>query len=227
MSDPVLSRNDAVQLAIIDFRAFAQAIRDLPPGVDLGSYTAIAHFQSIIGWHALTESERNSLDDYISAAHEDCRLPIDARNPISSSALRQRVALIHDFRLMNRVIGASRAGHVKEVFGDPVVLTIVLQNVNFKAKRWHKFPETRRGAGAPIYCMLDCCQSCETHIKTGLRRCSGCKLSWYCSPKCQAADWKYHKRECAQNRAEYTPMIEQAEAKAAADATANAARGET
>jgi hypothetical protein len=30
-----------------------------------------------------------------------------------------------------------------------------------------------------------------------MRKCSRCKAVWYCSPQCQAADWRAHKQHCS------------------------------
>lgn len=35
---------------------------------------------------------------------------------------------------------------------------------------------------------------CDNH--EDLKKCSRCKLAWYCSPKCQKTDWKNHKANC-------------------------------
>ncbi|KAJ6480065.1 hypothetical protein DFH09DRAFT_1214709 [Mycena vulgaris] len=42
------------------------------------------------------------------------------------------------------------------------------------------------------------CYSCytPTNDRTTLKRCSRCKLTWYCSSICQTRDWKAHKKTC-------------------------------
>ena len=44
--------------------------------------------------------------------------------------------------------------------------------------------------------MSDTCSHCG---KQGaeLKRCSGCKQTWYCGAECQTAGWKKHKKKCA------------------------------
>ena len=46
-------------------------------------------------------------------------------------------------------------------------------------------------------------QQCTTCGKPGhWQRCTGCKVVFYCSTKCQKADWKQHKKKCKAFRAE-------------------------
>ncbi|KIM40724.1 hypothetical protein M413DRAFT_446114 [Hebeloma cylindrosporum] len=40
------------------------------------------------------------------------------------------------------------------------------------------------------------CSSCFAPKADSLRRCTGCKLLYYCDEKCQAADWTFHRHEC-------------------------------
>ncbi|KAH7905628.1 hypothetical protein BJ138DRAFT_1094953 [Hygrophoropsis aurantiaca] len=44
------------------------------------------------------------------------------------------------------------------------------------------------------------CGACEPQKK--LFRCSGCQQIWYCSKRCQAAEWKTHKISCREIRRE-------------------------
>ena len=37
------------------------------------------------------------------------------------------------------------------------------------------------------------CPGCD---QPGTNRCSACKTTFYCGPKCQTADWPLHKEEC-------------------------------
>ncbi|GMI00942.1 hypothetical protein TrLO_g12173 [Triparma laevis f. longispina] len=39
------------------------------------------------------------------------------------------------------------------------------------------------------------CEACE---KEGAKKCSRCKVVWYCSKDCQVKDWKIHKKICKQ-----------------------------
>jgi len=41
------------------------------------------------------------------------------------------------------------------------------------------------------------CGNGQTCTKVGTKRCSRCKLVWYCSSECQSKDWKRHRKECA------------------------------
>ena len=46
-------------------------------------------------------------------------------------------------------------------------------------------------------------QLCRVCGKQGnWQRCTGCKVVFYCSTKCQKADWKQHKKKCKAFRAE-------------------------
>jgi splicing suppressor protein 51 len=50
--------------------------------------------------------------------------------------------------------------------------------------------------------MADATTNCATCKKTGtetpnLKRCAKCKTTYYCSPDCQKADWKSHKKQCS------------------------------
>ena len=46
-------------------------------------------------------------------------------------------------------------------------------------------------------------QQCKTCGKSGhWQRCTGCKVVFYCSTKCQKAHWKQHKKKCKAFRAE-------------------------
>ncbi|KAI0049144.1 hypothetical protein FA95DRAFT_1489854 [Auriscalpium vulgare] len=56
-----------------------------------------------------------------------------------------------------------------------------------------------RNLGDAMRKELGCCNYCkEPSTRTSLRRCSGCRQVYYCSEKCQVADWKTkgHKTEC-------------------------------
>eukprot|EP01006_Ploeotia_vitrea_P048820 TRINITY_DN67277_c5_g3_i2.p1 TRINITY_DN67277_c5_g3~~TRINITY_DN67277_c5_g3_i2.p1 ORF type:complete len:327 (+),score=35.22 TRINITY_DN67277_c5_g3_i2:64-1044(+) len=53
---------------------------------------------------------------------------------------------------------------------------------------------TERGAAG-----VDVCYYCSTsvlHKGPPLQQCSGCKQVLYCGPKCQKADWVFHREEC-------------------------------
>ncbi|KAI6139859.1 hypothetical protein EDD17DRAFT_335437 [Pisolithus thermaeus] len=41
------------------------------------------------------------------------------------------------------------------------------------------------------------CSGCAGTPASGLKRCSGCRKVWYCTPTCQNGDWPIHKSECA------------------------------
>ena len=118
MNDPVLSREDDVQIAIIDFRSFAPAAQNLLPG-NVRPSDSIAHGQGVMGWHALTKSERSSLDDYMEASLEDRRRAMSGL--MTSRKLRERVTLIKDVKLMNRILGATRTGPFAVISLQPVV----------------------------------------------------------------------------------------------------------
>jgi len=40
------------------------------------------------------------------------------------------------------------------------------------------------------------CLKPETTVPGGLKRCTGCKIAFYCSTKCQAKHWKLHRSAC-------------------------------
>ena len=41
------------------------------------------------------------------------------------------------------------------------------------------------------------CEKCEGNAN---KRCSGCRLVFYCSTACQKQDWKFHKVTCQKNK---------------------------
>ena len=41
------------------------------------------------------------------------------------------------------------------------------------------------------------CEKCEGNA---IKRCSGCRLVYYCSTACQKQDWKFHKVTCQKNK---------------------------
>lgn len=59
-----------------------------------------------------------------------------------------------------------------------------------------KVKNTDAGVGAPVdpNAVIDYCRSCGQRGPVQL--CSACKSVYYCSAKCQGADWKRHKKLC-------------------------------
>ena len=58
-----------------------------------------------------------------------------------------------------------------------------------------------------------CCFNCgkpEQSSAGGLFRCSGCKVSWYCSLICQKAHWKLHKSDCRANQVRFDARLQEA-----------------
>ncbi len=58
------------------------------------------------------------------------------------------------------------------------------------------FQATKKGAkfGYGNEVMCDCCKKYFLTIQ----RCGRCKVTWYCSAKCQKDDWSTHKFVCAE-----------------------------
>ncbi|KAF7796455.1 hypothetical protein EIP86_007632 [Pleurotus ostreatoroseus] len=52
--------------------------------------------------------------------------------------------------------------------------------------------------GGPLYryCEAEGCDHVEKRDVESMKRCSGCKLVFYCSQECQVGSWQYHKQEC-------------------------------
>ena len=48
---------------------------------------------------------------------------------------------------------------------------------------------------------LKTCNVCSG--KGDIKRCTGCFLVWYCSSKCQGADWSKHKLDCKKTKSQY------------------------
>jgi len=48
---------------------------------------------------------------------------------------------------------------------------------------------------------LKACNVCSG--KGDIKRCTGCFLVWYCSSKCQGADWSKHKLDCKKTKSQY------------------------
>ena len=61
------------------------------------------------------------------------------------------------------------------------------------------------------------CANCSKEWNLNFKRCSNCNKTQYCSKMCQAADWKSHKKICAEMKA-----VAEAEAEAVAVAEAEA-----
>ena len=55
-------------------------------------------------------------------------------------------------------------------------------------------------------------QVCCVCSKEGAKRCSKCKLQYYCSKECQQSDWKNHKAVCREGYSEETSVAELQEA---------------
>ena len=49
------------------------------------------------------------------------------------------------------------------------------------------------------------CKVCSG--KEDTKRCTGCYLVWYCSPKCQVANWAEHKSDCKETKGQYREVI--------------------
>ena len=54
----------------------------------------------------------------------------------------------------------------------------------------------------PDYECKSKCNVCGTKSNSN-KKCSGCFLVWYCSAKCQQADWKQHKDQCQETKSHY------------------------
>jgi hypothetical protein len=84
-----------------------------------------------------------------------------------------------------------------------------------RAVRLEGAAEARRGAA------MRACRGCGAGVEdaaTKVKLCGGCGRFAFCSPACQAADWRRHKRHCAAG-----PLADSAEA-ALADATCSVCR---
>ncbi|KAJ7111642.1 hypothetical protein C8R43DRAFT_1159390 [Mycena crocata] len=55
------------------------------------------------------------------------------------------------------------------------------------------------------------CHSCNASSTEDkpltLRKCSGCKLVWYCSSECQHRDWRAHKKICRTSHEKFDPAL--------------------
>ncbi|KAI0807509.1 hypothetical protein C8Q74DRAFT_1227877 [Fomes fomentarius] len=60
------------------------------------------------------------------------------------------------------------------------------------------FPSRQPNAIYPLAGSCACCERDETvNLGTALKKCSGCKLTRYCSVECQKKDWPRHKVTCS------------------------------
>ena len=76
---------------------------------------------------------------------------------------------------------------------DPVAAKAAMQQL--RRKEIEAFQSEKKGAkfGYGNEVMCDNCKSFHLVIQ----RCARCKLAWYCSRHCQAADWPTHRHVCA------------------------------
>ena len=75
-----------------------------------------------------------------------------------------------------------------------------MSNAILQINRIPKYSKEQQGLNKEI-CLQRTCQNCgnkyekkETECK--FKKCANCKTAWYCSKKCQKADWKIHKKKC-------------------------------
>lgn len=56
--------------------------------------------------------------------------------------------------------------------------------------------QTRKIKKDVNFSMLNQCAFCKDHIINDLKKCSRCKITYYCNQNCQKSDWSKHKINC-------------------------------
>lgn len=77
-----------------------------------------------------------------------------------------------------------------------------VNNVNMIAMGFYDFRLLSENNGRQLYKALDCLKVCRKCNKCGKQEikllvCAKCKVTRYCSRKCQTADWPDHKHQCS------------------------------
>ena len=63
---------------------------------------------------------------------------------------------------------------------------------NRRLFEWKKMEKKKK-----VVTLTKWCMSCQKKEKfKNMKICSKCKMTWYCSTKCQSRDWKFHKKMC-------------------------------
>ncbi|KIK70365.1 hypothetical protein GYMLUDRAFT_268573 [Collybiopsis luxurians FD-317 M1] len=113
--------------------------------------------------------------------------------------------------LRNWYIIATLQGALEAFYGMAPTPVIPIQNSSHKMEESGKFRERFKKSERHVdqsQCYEEAaiksyaCWTCNarTDDRTTLRKCSQCKLVWYCSSECQKKDWKGHKKFCGQDK---------------------------
>lgn len=95
---------------------------------------------------------------------------------------------IDDFKFIYHM-GMTHSGEIITASKTPVLMISSPECVRHLNKRHKRCPKHRKIKYHKI------CVNCETKSEN-MKKCSRCKVVYYCSSKCQRADWKKHKKIC-------------------------------
>lgn len=103
------------------------------------------------------------------------------------------------FRSANWTTYQENADNIFEIFNICVVkcnkATCETAYLRFRQELFDALTPILTGSKAPPLSLA--CAYCHVlKSKKDLKRCSRCKLTWYCSTTCQRSDWKFHKESC-------------------------------
>ena len=117
-------------------------------------------------------------------------------NPLLLDVQRRQIFRYLRVKMLQQLICCSGAGSVDDLC--KILRAELAYGVPAPAPSWYVFSTITMGPRKIGYCSCSNrgCLVTESVESTPFKKCSRCRLAWYCSEKCQASDWVAHSVIC-------------------------------